>query len=79
MSGTRSIAARAQAGPVDPVRPLGLAMLVIATAQLMVVLDSTTEKPRKQGRKHYPHPPCRFWAPGDRGDCSRGRTQIIQF
>ena len=41
MSGTRSLAARAQAGPADPVRPLGLALLVIATAQLMVVLDST--------------------------------------
>jgi EmrB/QacA subfamily drug resistance transporter len=43
MSGTRSIAARAQAGPADPgrQRPLGLALLVIATAQLMVVLDST--------------------------------------
>ena len=41
MSGTRSIAARAQAGPADPGRPLGLALLVIATAQLMVVLDST--------------------------------------
>ena len=41
MSGTRSIAARAQAGPADPGRPLGLALLVIATAQLMMVLDST--------------------------------------
>ena len=41
MSGTRSLAARAQAGPANPVRPLGLALLVIATAQLMVVLDST--------------------------------------
>ena len=34
MSGTRSIAVRAQAGPADPGRPLGLALLVIATAQL---------------------------------------------
>ena len=41
MSGTRSMAARAQAGPADPGRPLGLALLVIATAQLMVVLDAT--------------------------------------
>ncbi len=41
MSGTRSLAARAQAAPAVPGRPLGLALLVIATAQLMVVLDST--------------------------------------
>jgi hypothetical protein len=43
MSGTRSIATRAQSGPTDQgrQRPLGLALLVIATAQLMVVLDST--------------------------------------
>jgi len=43
MSGTRSMAARAQAGPADPgrQRSLGLALLVIATAQLMVVVDST--------------------------------------
>ena len=43
MSGTRSIAARAQAGPADRghQHSLSLALLVIATAQLMVVLDST--------------------------------------
>jgi hypothetical protein len=42
MSGTRSVAARAQAGPADHgQRSLSLALLVIATAQLMVVLDST--------------------------------------
>jgi EmrB/QacA subfamily drug resistance transporter len=43
MSGTRSIATQAQSGPTDQgrQRPLGLALLVIATAQLMVVLDST--------------------------------------
>ena len=43
MSGTRSIAARAQAGAADRgrQRSLSLALLVIATAQLMVVLDST--------------------------------------
>ncbi|HEY7881667.1 MAG TPA: MFS transporter, partial [Streptosporangiaceae bacterium] len=42
MSGTRSIAARAQAGPdLGPQRSPSLALLVIATAQLMVVLDST--------------------------------------
>jgi len=37
------MAARAQAGPADPgrQRSLGLALLVIATAQLMVVVDST--------------------------------------
>ena len=43
MSGTRSIAARPQAGTADCGRQpsLSLALLVIATAQLMVVLDST--------------------------------------
>jgi MFS family permease len=43
MSGTRSIAARAQARPADRghQHSLSLALLVIATAQLMVVLDST--------------------------------------
>jgi EmrB/QacA subfamily drug resistance transporter len=43
MSETRSIATQAQSGPTDQgrQRSLGLALLVIATAQLMVVLDST--------------------------------------
>src|ERR1700755_566098 len=41
MSGTRSIAVRAQAGPAVPGRPLGLPLWAIATAQLRVVLDST--------------------------------------
>ncbi len=43
MSGTRSIAARPQAGTADRGRQpsLSLALLVIATAQLMVVLDGT--------------------------------------
>ena len=58
MSGTRSIAARAQAGPADrgPQRSLSLALLVIATAQLMVVLDSTCRKrgPAPVSASHQP-------------------------
>ncbi len=49
MSGTRSIAARAQAGAEDRghQRSLSLALLVIATAQLMVVLDSNAHCVRR--------------------------------
>ena len=39
----------------------------------------TRPKPRKQGRRHYPHPPCRIRALGRHfNDCS-DRVQIVWF
>ena len=38
-----------------------------------------TAKPRKQGRKHYPHPPCRLWAVGCGACPPVGRAQISWF
>src|SRR6266702_1620962 len=37
---------------------------------------STRPKPGKQGRKHYPHPPCRLGGAGSRVDDTGDRVQI---
>ncbi len=39
----------------------------------------TGTQPGKQGRKHYPHPPCRFRAAGSCADSPGGRAQIDRF
>src|SRR5712692_9220045 len=39
----------------------------------------TTAKPRKQGRKHYPHPPCRFGVVFHHRTAVSLGTQIGQF
>jgi hypothetical protein len=42
------------------------------------VWHRTAAKPRKQGRKHYPHPLCRLGAAGSRVG-SAGGAQTIRF
>jgi hypothetical protein len=39
----------------------------------------TRPEAEKQGRKHYPHPPCRFRAGGDCAERKAGGTQIARF
>jgi hypothetical protein len=53
-------AARAQGGRAPQDSPSGVSRIG-GQAETQAPSYCTTAKPCKQGRRHYPHPPCRLW------------------